>query len=818
MSLSVQSAILIDISNLHLDHNRKQHMQRTWVYWIIVLASSTAASADVPFVPGFDRFYASKPTADGGRILISELSCTACHAATNITLEAKRGPSLKGAGLRLRAAWLRRFLANPQSAKPGSTMPDMLHGMVAEKRRKTIDALVAFLSTQQEAFPTPNSTAGNPIAFEFWRKGDGKHGRELFHQIGCVACHEPDAEYAPPKVQMSQLEKLLAQLAPDELEEMGLTNAARPVNSVPLGDLAAKYSRRSLAFFVHNPIGTRPAGRMPNLGLSHAEAADITEYLLREQRADIEVRATKPNEGLIAEGRVLFQQLRCANCHTVQQEFKLSSATLLENLKLQSEASCFKQSQSGRPRYTLNAKQSESLALAIQSVVAKKRSTISSANFRMMQLNCFACHERAGLGSVGLKRRRYFETHSGIDFGDEGRLPPPLDHVGRKLSQAWLTQAISGKATVRPHMQIRMPAFSAHAKPLAEDLKTDDIKQKPLSGKAVFGDVKGLAEAGRELLDTGCIQCHPLRDERLPGVIGIDLEGVTSRISPQWFQEFLLNPGALKPRTRMPTFFPNGRSSNQDILAGDVNRQVAAIWLYLKELKKQKLPDKILAGKEHDFEVTPKDRPVVMRTFMKRVGLQAIAVGFPQKVHFAFDSKHAILVQAWRGRFLDAHGTWFDRFTPLAQPLGKDVMNFPLEVPIATQGGLAPWPLLKKSGYQFRGFRLDASGVPTFLYRFSDFDIQDRISPGPAQSLSRRLTITDRRKSGGKRELWFRANAGKSIKAQKLFSYTNDAGLNVTVDPSIRHVGELRATERANEWLIPFTIDGKTTIGVTYKW
>ena len=37
-----------------------------------------------------------------------------------------------------------------------------------------------------------NSTAGNPIAREFWKKGQADRGRQLYHGGGCVACHQPD--------------------------------------------------------------------------------------------------------------------------------------------------------------------------------------------------------------------------------------------------------------------------------------------------------------------------------------------------------------------------------------------------------------------------------------------------------------------------------------------------------------------------------------------------------------------------------------------------------------------------------------------------
>ena len=72
---------------------------------------------------------------------------------------------------------------------------------------------------------------------------------------------------------------------------------------------------------------------------------------------------------------------------------------------------------------------------------------------------------------------------------------------------------------------------------------------------------------------------------------------------------------------------------------------------------------------------------------MQSAGTHAIAVGFPQKVHFAFDAEQISLAQAWRGRFLDAEGTWFVRHAPPADPIGEAHTRLPGSVPFATLAG-----------------------------------------------------------------------------------------------------------------------------------
>lgn len=813
------------------------------VAWSLVcLAARIALAADEPpFVAAFDRFFArvNEPSAAGGRLLLSELSCTACHASGNIELTAKAGPALNGVGNRVRADWQRRFLRSPQSEKPGTTMPNVLHGLRSAEKTGAINALVAFLATQQQPFPVLNSTGGNPIAFEFWKSGDAKRGATLYHQVGCVACHEPDAEYAATPQVESPLEKLITQLDPEELQELGLTDAATPVRSVPHGSLAAKYTRESLTHFLRGPEKIRPSGRMPSLQLKPEEASDIAAYLLHRQRDLGTVALTSPDEALVAKGKTLFGEYGCANCHTAQGIRTPPGAKKLAELDLKASANCVNAPSRVLPRYPLSDKQRVSLLASITQQQAMPFKSIAGERvaFRMMQLNCYACHERDQRGGVGPNRRAFFETVRHVDLGDEGRIPPTLSGVGAKLQVAWLKKVFEGTGNVRPHLRARMPKFAAGAVGTLPELLAEADLETTASSADVFSETEALADVGRSLMDAGCVQCHPFRGERMPGVIGVDLAGVTDRIQPRWLHDFLLNPARLKPRTRMPTFFPDGRSANQTVLGGDVEQQLNAMWAYLKDLPKQKLPEKIIQGKEHNFELVPKDRPILLRTFMEEAGLHAIAVGFPQKVHFAFDAENVRVAQAWRGRFIDAHGTWFDRFVPLAKPLGTDVISFPPGVPFAKlKDADAKWPTDEEAGYQFLGYRLSKNGFPTFLYRYGQFDIEDQMVPSKANSFVRRFRITipkkdDQPAEGGSKTLaalQFRANVGKRLTREdrpreRLRSATNEARLMVSMSRNSQilafEADRLRQQGDLTEWLIDVPFASRTeTLEVIYTW
>jgi cytochrome c2 len=805
---------------------------------IIVLHGRAHAQPDaVPFVAGFERF-ARHQNIDqdvAGRLLLTELSCTACHAAISDDLKPKFGPRLDGAGNRLGHEWIAKFLAAPQKQKPGTTMPDVLASFPEAGRGAAARALAAFLSSQREPFPDIKGNGARGVPHEFWKHGDVEQGRRLYHHVGCVACHEADEHYETVETKPSPLDQLLEQLDEDELKQLGLSAATRRVPSIPHGNLAGKYSLQSLTFFLLDPHRTRTGGRMPNLKLGVVEAADIATWLLRDSNSVVvpDKQAQAYGENVVQTGRRLFGELGCSNCHSVKDVAPAKMATPLVDLNMATPRNCVGALQSGLPHFQLDRFQMEALQSALMTNLEntadlQDTSPKQLSDFQILKLNCLACHERDGKGGVGRYRRPYFETVGHVDIGDEGRLPPPLTAVGKKLQSGWLTRVLKGTGDVRSHMRIRMPLFpDDQVKSLPGWLtKADQDPKKPASEKDVFGDVSRLAEDGRLLLDTGCVQCHPLRGEALPGVVGVDLEGVTSRVQPQWFHDFLLDPGKLKPRTRMPTFFPNGKSQNSAILSGDTDKQIAAMWAYLKNAGKLELPPKIQKARSQNYELIPKDRPIVLRTFMEKAGTHAIAVGFPEKVHFAFDAEQVRLAHAWRGRFLDAQGTWFVRFAPPADPLGDERISLPPGVPFVLLNESSgddddlsgPDFDAKKAGYRFLGYRLDKSGVPTFLYRFGRFDIEDRIKPDTKKTLIRRLTIIDRMPQQPSATLWFRGHFGKTLKYNGPFAYTNDAGVSMTLLTRLKHAGELEAREDRTHWIVPVKVERKETIEVRYRW
>ncbi|WP_145418658.1 c-type cytochrome [Planctomycetes bacterium K23_9] len=764
---------------------------------------------------GFERFarHGDIDSAEGGRLLISELSCVACHASEQQSLQPKRGPNLSVAGVQLSSDWMKRFIAAPHETKPGTTMPHILATLPAKDREATVVAITEFLRAQQAEFPVIKAGGASAVPHEFWKHGDPSAGRKLFHRIGCVACHEPDPTYETVETQPTVLSLVLEQLSPDEIEEMGLASATRRVASVPLHELSKKYSAQSLTHFLLDPHRTRISGRMPKFDLNVVQAADIAAWITQRDGSGpsmaSEFHPAKVDQPLAEKGRVLFAALGCANCHSAGKVKPSATAKAWGTLRA-TDHSCLN-SATGLPDFGLNDDQQQAISSAIDSAMPSATGQGDSldadalARHTLLQFNCFACHQRDKIGGVGRYRKACFETFGNIDVGDEGRLPPPLTGVGHKLLPKSLEDVFSGKAKLRPHMTIQMPGFpQAGMRDLPTQLSRAD-QQDEIAEQELFPLEDEHMAAGRILLDTGCVQCHSLQGNMLPGVVGVELSDVTNRVRPQWFRDFLLDPAHLKPGTRMPSFFPDGKGQLKTVYGGDASRQISALWHYLKQSANQPLPQKLEKSRSQNFELIPEDRPLLLRTFMKDAGTHAIAVGLPEKISFAFDAERVRLATAWKGRFLDAQGTWFVRFAPPAEQLGDDSIVFP-DASLFVQDNDAEM--------RFQGFRLDPSGVPTFLYQMAGCDVQDRITATTDRQLRRKLTI---RRTAVDQTIWIRPLSGKTPGQKDDFTMTDENGLKVTV-VGLSSDGEVRRNKNGYEWMLPLPANAVVEMELHYQW
>ena len=142
------------------------------------------------------------------------------------------------------------------------------------------------------------------------------------------------------------------------------------------------------------------------------------------------------------------------------------------------------------------------------------------------------------------------------------------------------------------------------------------IREALKQGRLLVG-AKGLA----------CVACHTFGGAPSLGVQGMDLAVMKKRLQADWFRRYMVNPIALRPGTRMPSFWPDGNSTKPDILGGDSGKQIEAIWKYLA-LGEQAAPAGASGG---GLLITASDEARIYRNFIQDAGPRAIGVGTPAR-------------------------------------------------------------------------------------------------------------------------------------------------------------------------------------------
>jgi hypothetical protein len=369
-------------------------------------------------------------------------------------------------------------------------------------------------------------------------------------------------------------------------------------------------------------------------------------------------------------------------------------------------------------------------------------------------------------------------------------------------------------------MNTRMPNFGqANVGHLAEAFAALDPADKVARPALTESPVKVKA-AARQMVGAfgfGCIKCHTFSGHKAEGVQGIDMTLLTKRLQPEWFTRYLLDPQKIRPGTRMPSAWPMGQTTLPTILDGDAGKQIEAIWTYLADGTGAVLP---LGMSKHFIPLIPDKEAIIYRNFVEGAGSRAIAVGYPEKAHLAFDANDLRLALLWQGAFMDASRHWTDRGAGYQPPLGDNVLRLSAGVSFAVLAkDTDPWPTTpaRELGYRFRGYRLTPDQRPTFLYTFHDVRIEDFPNAFVEKDRSfirRKLTLTAPQPPAG---LWFRAAVAAKIDAASdgWFSINGQWRLRIQADaaPIIRQAGGQK------ELLVPIRFDkNRASIVQEFAW
>ncbi len=715
-----------------------------------------------------------------GRVLIDRFRCEACHDRFDemATVPRNQAPNLVRSLSGIDPGYVERFIADPHQVKAGTLMPQVMGGLSSKDRQSAAKAITHYLRSLTK--PTSKTLSLESLHVE--------RGRELFHSVGCVACHAPRD--------------------PNGKEVLKET-------SIPLGNLTEKYSLSGLVAFLKNPHMARPSGRMPNLELTHWEALDIAAYLLNFSKDSPTTTLTIPTKAeLVTLGKKQFQKWGCVRCHLIDGE--PTSPDQLAFSRMDPQRGCLSNSPGKWPRYQFTDAQRKAIQAAIQHP-APATTTEQRITIHLATLNCFACHQRNGLGGVSAEREKYFQT-TNLNLGPQGRIPPALTGIGAKLQSKALRDVLVNGQSVRPYMKTRMPQFGAeNTIPLIRHFKQTDQLSPVEFG--TFQDEKAIRNAGWELAGTGglnCIACHTFQLKPAKTMPAIDLTLMADRLEKTWFHHYLRNPQRFHPGTVMPSYWPAGQSMRKDVLQGKAELQIEALWQYLLDGRQARMPRGLIVK---PIELVATDEAVMLRRSYPNIGKRGIGVGYPDGVNLAFDAEQMRLGMIWKGKFADPGGVWRGQGHGTVRPLGDDLLRFAegpelenAEKPWAADQGRPP-------DHQFRGYALDDKQRPKFRYTFQEIHVEDFFLDLKGQNpnaagLRRAITFRGKPQSGNLR---FCAAVGKTITPVGKNSFLVDDRLKLKIASD--QTGKVIESAAGKQLVIPLDLSRrKSELILEYHW
>ncbi len=680
-----------------------------------------------------------------GLVAVQKNGCQTCHVSTSLpqTIAAKQSPNLRWSIEHLNPDYIETFIADPHGTKPGTTMPQAFGDLDEAARQNAAGAITAYLLSLSER---------TEMVLEGVEDAEAKQrGRDLFHSIGCVACH-----------------------ATRDAQAVEHPASSASVDSIALGPLNSKYNVAGLVSFLENPLAVRPSGHMPNMKLTRRESTDIASYLL--QGIEGQSSWQSPDSQQVDEGQRLFARYRCATCHTGMMDPVVETNLSLE--KLTPQKGCISQETGDWPQFALT----DSELTAIQSLLTDFPQTLTAnqqIDVALTTLNCVACHDRDHLGGVSIERNPHFQT-TNLNLGDQGRIPPTLTGVGAKLKPNWMRDVMVNGRSIRPYMQTRMPQFgeqnTAHLRELFAE--TDKLAKVAY---ATFEDQKetrkwGLQLAGNEGLN--CVACHTYKYKLSDTMPAVDLTEMAERLHKDWFYQYMLDPQTFSPNTVMPSFWPAGKAIRND-LQGTPEDQVEALWQYLIDGRQAGTPRGVV---REPLEVVVKDEAQLLRRKYPTIGKRGIGVGYPGGLNLAYDAEQMRLGLLWKGKFADPAGVWTGQGSGDVRPMGRTI-EFPKGPELDYQNDVWVVDDGRPPNHRFQGYRLDKKMRPTFRYQLGDIQVTDffeeMISEDPSKSkLQRTITLLS---DAPHDPLRFRVASAEKIESLESGGYSVGDRLQVTI-------------------------------------
>lgn len=562
-----------------------------------------------------------------GARLTRVLRCSACHVIPG-DAPPLPAPALDHSLRGVSHTWLKHWLLDPASVQPAAKMPAF--GLTEDEASLLTDFLLSRAPEEQR-----NAGGGNL-----------KRGRELFVLRGCAACHVAEG-----------------------------TGNAPLFGGGHLDNVGWKRAPGSLARLLSDPGKFNPDARMPKPALTDRERADLVAYLSTlKQNAPREGQSRPGQIGDLALASRLIEELRCAACHRIE-GFGPPPRIELDPRRLSATGGCLGEPgpDSTRPGYRLPPEDRNAVLHYLRSTHVEEFSQLTSVERGRQQLeerNCTACHRRGrDEGYVaGLRTDRLQKLGLSESFRRGELAPPAIDSVGDKFTEGYLSAAIQGLQNPRrPWLEVHMPEFrmpAADREALLAYFLSEDRVPAPLPDsrlRAIVDVTETLAPgdallAARRLVSSqglGCMSCHTMKGRQPrgaePEARGPELVGIGNILRAPWFMRWVRDPTRIALGVEMPAV----QVAVPGVLGGDLNRQLAALWVALAS--EQFEPPDDASVIVQTISPRAEGKVVVLRDCIRNAPVgsgwcpRSFAMGFPDGMNVLIDLDTYTVRSIWVG-------------------------------------------------------------------------------------------------------------------------------------------------------------------------
>ena len=159
-------------------------------------------------------------------------------------------------------------------------------------------------------------------------------------------------------------------------------------------------------------------------------------------------------------------------------------------------------------------------------------------------------------------------------------------------------------------------------------------------------------------------------------------------------------------------------------------------------------------------------RAVVYRNFIAGTTPRAIGIGFPGGVNLAYSADNLTTELVWTGDFMDGSRHWVERGQGNQPPAGEQIVK------------LSGSPSLPKEA-RFRGYKLDATGNPTFSVQIDKQFLLDSWKPAGSTGSPAFLRTLSVKGQGNPVEILLAEKLPLQKTSDKEFSIGNDFAIQV---------------------------------------